>query len=135
MSWSRWPLACLLIVLSTLGCEREDPDACPPAGLSLCDPVERRCCESGSYCFLRWTSGTFAEACVGGSPTAASGEACQPYATDGQQACSEGLVCLQVTGVDAQPVCHALCRDDSECEGGRCSEGLPGISALRACIP
>ena len=128
------PLLSAPAIVFFLACDGEDPNACPPAGLDVCDPVEQRCCDPGEYCTVRYNRGTFGDVCFGGVPEAGDGDPCQPSATGGAAACAGGLVCLQITGVDTEAVCHGLCRSSDDCTSGSCSYDLSGISGVRACV-
>lgn len=110
--------------------------SCPPPGLGACDPLDGRCCTSGEHCVVTYAGGSFSTSCLGGTPAADEGGSCQPTATSGASACAAGLVCLQVTGVDPGPVCHALCRSGADCSGtDRCGQDLSGLDGIDACVP
>ncbi len=131
----RVALAVAVLLTATLNaaCDDDSEGACAPEGLS-CDPVSDQCCDPGSHCFLRYTAGTYGTACFGGDPQATVGQSCDAYQTSGAVACDLGLTCLQITGVDGQPVCHQLCYDDGDCFSGDCSGELPGAGQVRACV-
>lgn len=123
-----WIIAALLI-----GCA-DDEASCPPNGLNRCDPIEQTCCEAGESCVLYYSAGSYLDTCVGSGGELAAGEACQYTATSGATACADGLICLQVSGVDAQPICRELCRRDSDCSSGDCEVELPGVRGISGCL-
>ncbi len=124
-------LAVILLAPLLWGCD-DDENACPPPGMSNCDPVDQRCCAEGEGCVLYYGStGRFVDACLGGVGEAGEGETCLPNASSGAQGCQPGTTCLQVAG-DTGPVCHRVCHDNSDCTEGTCSVELNGV-AVRAC--
>jgi hypothetical protein len=126
-----WRVLPIAFCLSMVACDGEE-ETCPPAGMSNCDPVEARCCPEGQGCMLYYSPvGRFVDACFGGVGEASLGSTCQPNASSGANACEPGSTCL-MTGSDTGPVCHLICYDSSDCNGGSCSVELPGV-AVRGC--
>lgn len=125
-------LLCSTLSALSSGCAEEE-GGCPPAGLSRCDPIEQTCCEAGESCLLYYSGGGYIDTCLGAGGELTEGEPCVHTATSGASACAEGLTCVQVTGVDPQPVCRAICRSDEDCPSGACDVDLPGVGRLSAC--
>lgn len=124
-------VALLAVACWTWGCD-DDGSSCPPSGMSACDPVSQSCCEEGLNCVLYWDSrGSYLDACLGGDGEVGEGAPCTANVQTGAQACLHGLSCMR-TGTDVEAVCHRLCFDDGDCNGGSCSVELPGVS-VRAC--